>query len=316
MIRKVAQSVMYGVMIVGLVMALAACGGAEPTATPAPSGDEALSRDQILVLGEVSSDPVTKFEQISLLLDYLTTQLADSGIKKVDFVVTTDLETMMDDLATGKVDLFFDNPYVALLAYDQAGAQPMLRRWRKGVAEYHPSFIARRDSGVTDLQTLLGHSVALDRPESATGDMQPRAYLLAEGYTLAEMVSADSRVAADEIGYVYAGSDDNILAWVLEGKTTAGVLTNDVVDGLEDDVKSQLVVVGETPDVPRHIVMSRAGLDPALAARIVEVLTNMNQVPDGQAALKEFGKTDQFDQLPLGPEGTMRALEELFAPVR
>lgn len=312
MIRHIAS----GAMLVSIVLGLVACQGAEPTAVPVSPTAATISREQTLVLGEVSSDPATKFEEIALLTEYLTTQLADVGVKKVEAVVTTDLETMMDNLTTGQVDLFFDNPYVALLAYEKAGARPLLRRWRKGVGEYHTSIVVRRDSGVTDLQTLLGHSIAFDRFESATGDMLPRAYLLAEGYKLTEMDSADSQVAADEIGYVYAGSDDNILAWVLEGKTTGGALESDVVEGLEDSVKSQIVVVAATPDIPRHIVMARAGLDPTLEARIVAVLMAMHQSPEGQAALKEFGKTDQFDRLPLGPEGTMQVIEKLFAPVR
>lgn len=310
------RKMMIVISALAIMMTLVSCqrDGVQATlATPPP---KAAPEGQVLTLGEISSDPATKYEEIDALIKYLTAQLADDGITRVEVVVTTDFETMMDHLETGEVDLFFDHVYAALVANDEVGARLLLRRWRKGASEYHSTLIATKDSGITTVDDLLGQVVALDKPDSSTGDTMPRAYLMSLGYELVLKTSADSPVSANQVGYAYAESDDNILAWVLEGKAACGSLENIVYEGLDDDVKSQLTVVAETPDVPRHVVMASPKLDAALEARIVEVLANMHLTDEGKAALKDFGKTDQFDELPLGPEGTMEMLHELFEPVR
>ena len=307
-----------GLLILGfcLVFGLVACQKAEAKEETVAPIDESSVPGKVLTLGEVSSDPAKKFEEIEPMVAYLTEHLAEAGITKVEVVVTTDLEEMLIHLKSGEVDLFFDHPYIALEAHEKVGVNFLLRRWRKGVSEYHSKLLVKGAGDVSDLEALAGQMLAFDKPGSSTGDLAPRAYLASQGYKLSQKPEAGSPVAADEIGYVYAGSDDNILTWVLEGKTVGGVYSGDDFDRLDDDLKSQFVVLAQTPDIPRHIVMARPGLDKELEAKVVSILTHMHETPEGQAALKGFGKTDRFDALPLGPEGTLAMLQEMSAPLR
>ncbi len=295
-------------------LALVGCQSAPAVATATPT-IAAQPPGQTLTLGEVSSDPASKAEQLSPFADYLAGQLADKGIAKGGVMVAADVKTMEEYLKTGKVDLYFENFELALYAHDAVGAQPLLRRWQNGVGEYHTNFVVRKDSGITTLDGLKGHLVAFNRSGSSTGDTLPRAYLLGQGYKLANLTDPTSPVDADKIGYVFAGSDANVVAWILQGKTVAAVMPSDNFDKLKADDKNQLVIVGKTPDFPRHIVLARPGLDPGLAAAIASVLTNMNQTSEGQAALKAYGNTAKFDSLPLGPEGTMDMIRKALQPV-
>ena len=250
------------------------------------------------------------------MADYLAAQLTDLGIRQGKVVVAPDLATMMDYLETGQVDLYFDSPYPALTVYEEIDAHPLLRRWKKGVSEYHTVLAVRQDSGITDLDGLLGQIIAFDDPVSTSGYLLPKAYLIGLGFQVTEKTSATGAVAADEMGYVFALGEENVLAWVLQGKTTGAAIPSGDYEDLDAEERNQLTVLARTPAVPRHIALARPGMDEALRARIVELLLSAHQTSEGQAVLETFERTSQFDALPQGPEGTMAALQELFAPVR
>jgi len=118
------------------------------------------------------------------------------------------------------------------------------------------------------------------------------------------------------MGYVLALGEENVLAWVLQGKTTGAAIPSGDYEDLDAEERNQLTVLARTPAVPRHIALARPEMDEALRAWIVELLLGLHLTPEGQAVLETFERTSQFDALPQGPEGTMAALQELFAPVR
>ena len=49
--------------------------------------------------------------------------------------------------------------------------------------------------------------------------------------------------------------------------------------------------------VPRHDVVARAELDPALAQAVNDVLTTLHGTAEGRGALEEFDDTARFDAL-------------------
>jgi phosphonate transport system substrate-binding protein len=308
-----------GLVLITVVatLALVACqAGTSPASTVAPSPTQALSPAQILVLADVSDDPAHTIEAFQPLADYLAERLAEQGIRQGRVVVAPDLTTMMDDLKSGEVDLYFDSPYPALAVYEETGAQPLLRRWKGGVKEYHTVIVARRGSGIQDLDGLQGKIVAFDDQVSTSGYLLPKAFLVKSGYQAVEVADAASQVGPDEIGYLFAGGEENVLAWVLEGKTGGAAIPSDKLEALEAGVQEQLVALAQTPAVPRHIALASPGMDEAVKTRLVELLLTLHETPEGLAILATFEETSRFDLLPQGPEGTMAALQQLFAPVR
>ncbi|OQX64557.1 MAG: hypothetical protein B5M51_03380 [Anaerolinea sp. 4484_236] len=69
----------------------------------------------------------------------------------------------------------------------------------------------------------------------------------------------------------------------------------------------------QTPSVPRHVALARPGMDERLQSRIIELLLEIDQTPEGPAILETFERTSKFDALPWG---MMESLKILFAPVR
>jgi len=187
-----------------LTLLLLACTSAEPEVTAKPE-NPALSRDQLLVLSDITEDPAAKIEAYQPMADYLAAHLTGFGIKAGKVVTASDMSTMIQYLKAGQVDLFFDSPYPAFTAYDEADATPLLRRWKKGVAEYHTVIVAGKETGLKSAIDLLGHMVAFDDPVSTSGYLLPKGFLTNLGFDVAEKASASSPVGSDQIGYVFAG---------------------------------------------------------------------------------------------------------------
>lgn len=302
-------------LILGLMtsLVLAAC-GAPSTATPtvAPAPVETLSRGQVLILSGISKDPAGQIESFQPLADYLATHLADFGIKQGEVIIAPDMPTMIHYHKTGQVDLYFDSPYPALTVYQETGARPLLRRWKKGVAGYRAIIAVRRDSGITHLNQLSGKIIAFDDRASTSGYLLPKEHLTELGYKVTEKQSTTSVVAGDEIGYVFAGGEENVLAWVLQGKTAASAISSSGYDEFAVEVKTQLRIVSRTPNVPREIVLVPPGMGKPMRDRIVELLLGLHTTADGQAILARFERTTKFDTLPQELEGTPKTLQELF----
>jgi phosphonate transport system substrate-binding protein len=316
-ITSLFRKITLHIVIVGSMVALIACQPVEdtaPTASPLPV--ETLSPEQTLTLGDISDDPAGTIEDFQPLADYLAAHLADAGIRQGKVVVAPDLETMMHYLETGHVDLYFESPYGALTVYEQVGAIPLLRRWKKGVGEYYTLIVVRNDSGITDLDGLLGQVIAFEDPASTSGYLLPKSYLVGLGYQVSEKGDASAPVADDEIGYIFSGGEENVIAWVLQGKMAGGALPIGNYEALSPEERIQLTILTQTMAVPRHIAMARPGMDEALQTRLIVLLLEMHRAPEGQAVLETFERTSRFDLLPRGPKGTMEALQELFAPVR
>ncbi len=303
-----------------LVGALAGCRPAVevPQSTGAPNVPPLfeLEPDQIISIGVISDDPAGSIAEFQPMADYLASRLADQGILRGRVIVEADDQSVIDAMRSGEMDLFFESPYIALNVYEEAAAIPLLRRWKGGVGEYKTFIIASNASNLTTLNDLTGHIVGFEDPFSTSGYLLPAGHLVEQGYAISEKATAGSAVGSGEIGYVFLNDIDNIIAQLLAGRVDAGVLSNLDYDELTQEVKDQLVILGETSYVPRHIVLASPTMSLELQDAVKTVLTTMEENPDGQQVLVTFEETSQFDAFPLGPQATMQTLQLLFAPVR
>lgn len=294
---------------------LASCGGSqaglpqvEPTLEPVET--------RAIVLGDISDDPAEVIEGTQPLADYLASQLSDYGITKGQVRIVASTNEMVDLLAKGEVDLYFDSTYPATLISDAAGAKVILRRWRFGVEQYQSVIFASKASGITSIEQLPGHMVAMDAPYSTSGFLLPSVHLLENGLTLTGKASYEDPLAGSEIGFAFSYDDENTLQWVLSGFTDAGVTDDYNFDvAFPAEAKTQLVELARTEYTPRQVVVIRSGLDEELVQAIVRVLTTMHETEAGAAALEPF-QTSKFDEFPEGIEAATARMREMMELVQ
>lgn len=301
-------------MSVFLLLALVSCAApATPTPTAVPP---TAPPEKFLVLGDISDDPGEVIEGTQPLADYLATQLKDLGYTAGKVRVVSSTDEMVELLKKGEIDLYFDSTYPATLISDASGGQIILRRWRFGVEMYHSVIFTSKESGITSLADLKGKMVAMDAPYSTSGFMLPAVTMLENGLTLTGKKGVEEAVSPEEVGFVFAYDDENILQWVLTGMAAAGVTDDyNYYKAFPRDAAEKLVLLAETESTPRQVVVARPGLEPQVLETIKKALINMNEDEAAKSALDQF-QTTQFDEFPEGIDAATRRMREMMDLVK
>lgn len=307
------------ITLTAVVFSVVGCAAAPtsiPTAVPSPSPEPTIAPPRALVLGEISDNPEKKTKQFQSLADYLGANLGQFGVTSGEVKIASDLDTMVQWLKDGTVDMYFASPYPAMIVNDQAGAQILLRRWKDGVSEYKSLIMVRKDSGIESLADLKGRVIAFDTPDSTTAYMLPLTYMIEAGLKTVELPSADSVVPADEVGYVFALDQDTVTDWLITGKVSAGAFSDlDLIDDVPAEVRDQIIVLAETEPLPRYLTLTSAGMDPAEVEAIKTLLMNLNQTPEGLEILKTNEKTAKFDEVP-NAEAMLARMRQLYELIK
>ena len=270
-----------------------------------------LSDDVTLTLGDISGNPVRKLRRYQPFSQYLAAQLGGIGIEAGNVKIAPDMETMVQMLKSGEVDLYFDSPFPAMEISELSGATPILRRWKKGAGAYHTVIFSLKDSPVKTAEDLKGRIVSFDDSWSTSGYMLPIAHLKELGFKVTEQPSLATEPAPDAVGYFFSGDDDSTIQWVVAGRAAAGAIGSSDFDKIPRETRDRLHVVVETESVPRQLVMVAPHLSPEQVEAITAALVAVDEDAAAKSALEQFEETSEFDALPEGTESAFARLRKL-----
>ena len=280
-----------------ILLSLAGCNSRSIAIKNDPAVPQKSSIEQkTIVLGDVSSNPQKKIRKFQPMAQYLADNLPDFDQGKVK--IAPDMETMISWLKSGEVDIYIDSPYPAMLAINGANAKPILRRWKKGSAEYYSLIFTMSDRNIKSLADLNGKNIAFDHPASTTGYMLPLAQLLESGLKPIEKSSANSLVPEDTVGYVFSDEDENSVEWLLSKKVAAAAIDNRAFEKISPEIKEKVIILAETDKVPRNLVLVRQNLPSEQIEAISSELLEMDKTAEGKAVLEKFSQTTKFDNFP------------------
>ncbi|WP_425608452.1 phosphate/phosphite/phosphonate ABC transporter substrate-binding protein [Thermomonas mangrovi] len=291
-------------LLAGLAMvALPASGGQAP---PAPADDPT-----VLVLGRVSDDPKSHYDQLKPLLDYVVPRMASVGIRSGRILMARDLQQMASYMRRGQVDWVTETSGNAALLERRAAARSLLVTERDGATRYHSVLFVRRDSSIRSLRDMRGHSVAFQSPYSTSAYYLPASMMLEADLRIEPLLTPMDKAPPDAVGYLFARTELNITTWVHKRLVDAGVLSNldwGNPQRLPPAFARDFRVVATSAEVPRAIILTRSGMDPKVEARLREVLVEAAQDPDAGEVLRRFIGTSRF--VPVSADDR-RALDEL-----
>lgn len=273
----------------------------------------------VLVIGRISDDPKTHYEQLKPLLDYVVPRMRDVGIKEGRILMARDTQQMTSYLRRGRVDWVTETSGTAMQLQKRSAARPLVLTERGGVGRYHSVFFARKDSGIDSLADLKGRSIAFQSTASTSAYIVPAAALIDAGLNLEILLSPMDRPTPDSVGYVFARSELNISAWVHKKLVDAGVFSSlDWADErrMPPTFRPDMKIIYETPDYPRALEMVRGDIDPKVEARLREVLLQAADDPDGRQAMALFFRTTRFMPVDAASRQGLERLRDSAARVR
>ncbi|MGK0290006.1 MAG: phosphonate transport system substrate-binding protein [bacterium] len=252
-----------------------------------------------LVIGTINSgDPAKAMKKYLPLAHYLGSHLYKIGITKGKVRITKTISDMAQLLKKNKIDLYIDSPFPIIHVSLLSGSKPLLRRWKKGVAQYNAVIFTYKGSGIQTLADLKGRLIAMEDLYSSSGYLLPKLVMKQKGFQLKYKKSMLEPISSKKIGYVFTHGEENTMIWVLKKKIVAGVLDNNSYQELAKNKISTLNIIHKTFPISRHIVSHRGNLSSEFIAKIKQVLLQMNQSKDGLKALHAFEKTKKFDEIP------------------
>ncbi len=267
---------------------------------------------ETLTLGSVNDNVKKHLARFAPLAEELQRQLTPDGITEVDILVLPNSDAMAEALRRGDVDLYVDSPLVAARVARDGNGIPFLRRWKDGVGSYHSVILVRKDSGIESLQDLRGRRMGFQEPDSTSGFLLPAGLLRSEGIALRELMTRSSSPAADEVGYVFTGDDNNTVGWLYKGWIDAAATDPSGFAELNAAFPGEYRVLARSIDVPRHAVIRRSGMDDGLVSRLHEILTGMHESEHGRNVLQRFNDTTRFDEFPGGAAAAFQPIFELL----
>ncbi len=266
---------------------------------------------ETLTLGSISSRPASEIRKFQPLVKYLSEALKPAGIDKVNLKIASSIDEMTRLILSGKVGIYMDSPFPSIKLASSGASEIVLRRWKKGVKEYHSVIFVRKDSGINDLEELQGKMIGFEEEFSTSSYFIPKASMQQLGMVLHEKSNRQANVSDNEVGYIFTDDDRNTVTWVRKGVIAAGAVNNIKFDNLKEKFKQQLKILYRSVSVPRQVVNFSIKLSPVLANAVKKALIDMNKTEKGKALLKEFEKTRKFDEFPTNVDVAMIPLKNL-----
>lgn len=261
-------------------------------------------------LGRVSNNSEKHYAALDALGRYLV-EKSDS-FERHQTLLARNNEEMIEFLRQGKVDLVSESAFSAVLYERAVDANILLRQWKGGRASYQTLFFARKHSGIHRIDDLAGKLIAFEDEGSTSGYFVPKATIVDHDIVL-KPVDQPRRV--NDVGYIFAESEVNVVAWVARGKVDAGVLSD--VHWVNESraplaLKKQLHVFHTTPEIVRSVLIAGPELSGERLDGVVDILLDMSENDDGRAVLKAFYKTDRFDRLVGEAKASLDHIRRLF----
>ena len=301
------------VRLLALLAALSTLAGVVPGAAAADDSRH------ILVLGRISDDPKTHYEQLKPLLDYVVPRMADVGIREGRVLMARDAQQMASYLRRGQVDWVTETAGTAMLLQQRASAQPLLLTERDGVSRYRGVLFVRRDSGLGSLEDLRGRSVAFQNNASTSAYFLPTIELLRRKLSPSLLLSPMDKPSDQTVGYVFARSELNVGVWVHKRLVDAGTMSDidwNNPQRVPPSFRKDLEVIHTSEPVPRALEMVRGDLEPRVLARLREVLLDAAADPEAREALQYFFRTTRFMPIDDPTQQVLRRLSIGVAQVR
>jgi len=266
---------------------------------PAPVDAAGISKDSVFVIGRITENPKKHHAALEEMGAYIMSHLKDLGYTSMEVVMVKSIDEMIRLMHEGKVDAISETAFSTVRLIDEAGAQALLREWKKGVASYKTVFFAAKDGDVETLADLKDKRVAFEDPGSTSAFLVPFATLRQAGLVPVELTAIDRKPPADKVGYAFTSDEMTQLMWVARGIADAGAFSDLNWQDYQDNrmVTDNLKIIHEGVPILRSVFSVRGDLPEAVKARIAATLMAMADDDVGRKILDVYNKVKQYDRL-------------------
>ncbi|PDT46844.1 phosphonate ABC transporter substrate-binding protein [Sinorhizobium fredii] len=228
--------------------------------------------------GENEADRLRNYQ---CLVDQLPAAI---GVEKVSLFPAADYDGVIQGLLGGTLDYaeLGASGYAKIYLAKADAVEPILTTVQTdGATGYHSIMVARKDSGITNLEDLRGKKLGFADPDSTSGYLVPLV-------TLPETIGAPVKEYFGETGF--GGGHENLVLEVLKGTFDAGTTFGSGVGEFKDGYTSgnlrkmvdkgvldmnDLVELWRSPLIPNGPIVVRTSLNDDMKAKFKQFMMDL-----------------------------------------
>ncbi|WP_208920736.1 phosphate/phosphite/phosphonate ABC transporter substrate-binding protein [Paenibacillus uliginis] len=210
----------------------------------------------------------------------------------IEVSVSTDFNTIIEAMASKKVDVGFLPPTAYVLAKEKGAAEVILQAQRYGVKDetgeptnelvdfYKAMIIVKKDSGIKTVADLKGKKIAYQNVTSSAGYVWPAGKLIEAGLDPLKDVEA----------ITVKGHDQGVLA-VLNGDVDAAAIFQDARNIVKNDypnVFEDTRVLTYTDKIPNDTVTVRSDMSPEWIEKLQNAFIEIGKDTEGHAIIADI----------------------------
>ena len=278
-----------------------------PTASPVPAEAFAGARDALKAAGvpilRWGLIPYVAPDEIIARYSPIIERVAERIGVPIEIVVGKSYEDLEGLIVRGEVDVAVLGPYAYVRARKRSHQmQVFASHVALGSTTYGTYILTHEDSGVRQLQDLVGKRVAFVDRRSTSGWLSPAAHLLEQGIN-----------PTTDLNAVFLGSHERVFSAVARGEVAAGAVYGAILsEGRKSNSEGgQVIVLAKCARIPYDAYVIRSGMKAvvgeALAIALGEISTRDRR---GRRTLASLARINGF--IPVGDEhyDTIRRLED------
>ncbi|MFB5630120.1 MAG: phosphate/phosphite/phosphonate ABC transporter substrate-binding protein [Nitrosopumilaceae archaeon] len=225
--------------------------------------------------------PTEKADELTPRADDLKNYLQDKLGVKVEIVVPTNYETIIEGLRFGHIDAAFMDTGPGWIAHQRSGAEVVAAEVVSGKVYYQATVWAKNnDDSINSLKDTIGKRVAFTSITGSSGFVRPMGTLVANG---------DVKIQGNDLVALEKALADTFKEYTFSGgyKAALELLLNDNVDVafgsdiapqkyLTVDQQNQLKIVEQIGPVPSHVLVVSSDMSDNTKKLFVEAMLELN----------------------------------------
>lgn len=229
-------------------------------------------------------NPFTSPDKIKNIYVPIINEVCKKTGYKARTIIVKDYDALSNAIKDEIIDIGWFSPFAYVNAKNQSDIKPIVTPIVNGKDSYNGYIIARKNSGIKNIQDLKFKHFGYVDVNSASGYLYAKHILKSKGINPNNYFNKIS----------FMGNHSNVIKAVLSGEIDAGATYNEALDGAKQagiDI-DDLIILEKTEDIPKDALAVNQNVSGELLAKLKQEFINYKGMEGIESPVEGFVESD------------------------